>query len=133
MALSRRSSNRFQNAIWPGFVDAMTGILLVLMFVLSIFMVIQFTLRETITGQESELDLLAGEMAALATTLGLERDRTATLSADLDAASAQAAQQANQIASLIAQRAAQDQALAQAQNQITGFEAQIAGLLADQR
>ena len=61
MALSRRSSNRFQNAIWPGFVDAMTGLLLVLMFVLTIFMVIQFVLRETITGQESELDLLTEE------------------------------------------------------------------------
>ncbi|WP_019955516.1 peptidoglycan -binding protein [Yoonia vestfoldensis] len=133
MALSRRSSNRFQNAIWPGFVDAMTGILLVLMFVLSIFMVIQFTLRETITGQESELDVLSGEMAALAATLGLERERTATLSADLDAANAQAARQAGQIASLIVERDAQDQALAQAQNQITGFEAQVAGLLADQR
>ena len=102
MALSRRSSNRFQNAIWPGFVDAMTGILLVLMFVLSIFMVIQFALRETITGQESELDSLSREMAALSATLGLERDRTAAL---------------------IAERAAQDRALEEAQSQISGFEA----------
>jgi chemotaxis protein MotB len=112
MALSRRSSNRFQYAIWPGFVDAMTGILLVLMFVLSIFMVIQFALRETISGQESELDTLSAEMSALAATLGLERDRTAAL---------------------IAERAAQEQALADAQDQITGFEAQVAGLLADRR
>ncbi|MFN3663600.1 peptidoglycan -binding protein [Yoonia sp.] len=112
MALSRRSSNRFQNAIWPGFVDAMTGILLVLMFVLSIFMVIQFALRDTILGQESELDTLSSEMAALAATLGLAEDRTAAL---------------------IAERDAQDQALAEAQDEITGFEAQVAGLLADQR
>ena len=112
MALSRRSSNRFQNAIWPGFVDAMTGILLVLMFVLSIFMVLQFALRDTILDQETELDTLANEMAALAATLGVERDRTAAL---------------------IAERSAQDQALADAQGQITAFEAQVAGLLADQR
>ena len=32
MALSRRSGTRFQGSIWPGFVDAMTGLLLVLMF-----------------------------------------------------------------------------------------------------
>ena len=112
MALSRRSSNRFQNAIWPGFVDAMTGILLVLMFVLSIFMVLQFALRDTIIGQESELDTLSAEMAALAATLGLEQDRTAAL---------------------IAERDAQDQALASARDQITTFEAQVAGLLADQQ
>ena len=131
MALSRRTSNRFQNAIWPGFVDAMTGLLLVLMFVLTIFMVIQFVLRQQITGQESELDLLGSEVAALTATLGLERDRNAALSADLDAANAEARQQANRIASLIAERQAQDQALADAQSRITEFEAQVAGLLSD--
>ncbi len=40
MALSRRTGTRFQASIWPGFVDAMTGLLLVLMFVLTIFMVV---------------------------------------------------------------------------------------------
>ena len=39
MALSRRTGQRFQASIWPGFVDAMTGLLLVLMFVLTIFMI----------------------------------------------------------------------------------------------
>ena len=131
MALSRRSSNRFQNAIWPGFVDAMTGLLLVLMFVLTIFMVIQFVLRQQITGQENELDVLSGEVAALAATLGLEQDRSASLSSDLDAANAEAALQSGRIAALIAEREAQDQVLAQAQNDITQFEAQVAGLLSE--
>ncbi|WP_108814001.1 peptidoglycan -binding protein [Loktanella sp. Alg231-35] len=131
MALSRRSSNRFQNAIWPGFVDAMTGLLLVLMFVLTIFMVIQFVLRQQITGQESELDALSNEVAALAATLGLEQDRSASLNADLDAANAEATRQAGRIAALIAERETQDQALAAAQSEITQFEAQVAGLLSD--
>ena len=61
MALSRRTGQRFQASIWPGFVDAMTGLLLVLMFVLTIFMVVQFVLRETITGQESELNTLSAD------------------------------------------------------------------------
>ena len=124
MALSRRSSNRFQNAIWPGFVDAMTGLLLVLMFVLTIFMVIQFVLRQQITGQESELDALSGEVAALTATLGLEQARSAELSSDLDAAN-------SSIAALIVERTAQDQALAQARSEITQFEAQVAGLLSE--
>jgi len=131
MALSRRSSNRFQNAIWPGFVDAMTGLLLVLMFVLTIFMVIQFVLRQQITGQESELNALSAEVAALTSTLGLERDRSAALSDDLASANNEAEQQASRIAALIAEREAQDQALAQAQSEITQFEAQVAGLLDD--
>ena len=80
MALSRRTGARFQASIWPGFVDAMTGLLLVLMFVLTIFMAVQFALRETITGQASKLDELSAEVDALAQALGLERDRNATLS-----------------------------------------------------
>jgi chemotaxis protein MotB len=131
MALSRRSSNRFQNAIWPGFVDAMTGLLLVLMFVLTIFMVIQFVLRQQITGQENELDVLGSEVAALTATLGLSQTRAAELAANLDTANDEAAQQANRIASLIAERAVQDQALAEAQSNITEFEAQVAGLLSE--
>ena len=131
MALSRRSSNRFQNAIWPGFVDAMTGLLLVLMFVLTIFMVIQFVLRQQITGQETELDALSNEVAALTATLGLERNTNATLTSDLEAANTEATRQAGRIAALIAERDAQDQALAQAQSEITEFEAQVAGLLSE--
>ena len=124
MALSRRSSNRFQNAIWPGFVDAMTGLLLVLMFVLTIFMVIQFVLRETITGQASELDALSVEVASLVATLGLTQDQNVNLTAETD-------RQAGRIASLIAEREAQDLSLSQAQTQITEFEAQVAGLLTE--
>ena len=83
MALSRRTSHRFQASIWPGFVDAMTGLLLVLMFVLTIFMVVQFVLRETITGQENELNLLSAEIAAIAEALGLEQEKVSALKGEV--------------------------------------------------
>ena len=73
MPLSRRSVNRMAGSIWPGFVDAMTALLLVLMFVLTIFMVVQHVLRETITGQRSELTELTAEIDALARALGAEQ------------------------------------------------------------
>ena len=63
MALSRRSGARFNTSIWPGFVDAMTALLLVLMFVLSIFMIIQFVLRDLVTGKDAELDNLTAQLA----------------------------------------------------------------------
>ena len=131
MALARRSSQRFNTAIWPGFVDAMTGLLLVLMFVLTIFMVIQFVLRETITGQESELDALSSEIAVLANTLGLAEAANADLTANLDTANEEAAAQTALIATLTAERDQTAAALRDAQTAITGFEAQVAGLLAD--
>lgn len=39
MALARRSTQRISASIWPGFVDAVTALVLVLFFVLSIFMI----------------------------------------------------------------------------------------------
>ena len=131
MALSRRTGQRFQANIWPGFVDAMTGLLLVLMFVLTIFMVVQFVLRETITGQESEMNQLNAEIAKLAQALGLEQRKTSGLEArvgelgvTLEAARTRAGEQAALIATLRAQTQAQDEALSAA-------EAQVASLLAE--
>ena len=137
MALSRRTGTRFQGSIWPGFVDAMTGLLLVLMFVLTIFMVVQYVLTERITGQESELDQLSGEVAALARALGVEERSNAQLEARLGALNAtlndaqeQVNQQAALIASLTSERDSQSTALKAAQTRITGFEAQVAALIA---
>ena len=140
MALSRRTGQRFQGSIWPGFVDAMTGLLLVLMFVLTIFMVIQFVLRETISGQEIELNTLSAEIAAIAEALGLEQERVksletelGTLSSNLSNAETQVAAQSALIAQLTAERDQTANALADANSKITAFEAQVAGLLASQQ
>ncbi|MDQ2092020.1 peptidoglycan -binding protein [Marimonas arenosa] len=132
MSLSRRTGQRFQSSIWPGFVDAMTGLLLVLMFVLTIFMVVQFVLRETISGQESELDELSSEIARLAQALGLEQRRSSDLqtrvgelTTTIETARDEADRQAAMIASLTAERDAQA-------GRIASFEDQVAGLLAAQ-
>ncbi|MGY9037245.1 MAG: peptidoglycan -binding protein [Rhodobacterales bacterium] len=136
MALSRRTGSRFQGSIWPGFVDAMTGLLLVLMFVLTIFMVLQAVQTQRINGQESELNSLSGEVAALAQALGMERQNTADLetqlgsiTTSLTAARDKAAEQAAMIASLSATRDAQAVQLNAAEAKITGFETQVANLL----
>ncbi len=118
MALSRRTGQRFSGSVWPGFVDAMTGLLMVLTFVLTIFMVVQFVLRETISGQEDELTALSDEIAALAGALGLEERENSRLQARLGNLNATL----NQV----------EDDLAQAQTRITDFEAQVAALLADQ-
>ncbi len=138
MALSRRTGQRFQASIWPGFVDAMTGLLLVLMFVLTIFMVVQFVLRETISGQESKLDALSAEVAALAQALGLEQDRSqalqtqvGTLRATITSAEELANEQSALIATLTRQRDDTAVALAAARTEITSFEAQVAALIAE--
>lgn len=132
MALNRRSGQRFEANIWPGFVDAMTALLLVLVFVLSIFMIVQFMLRETISSQGSELDNLNLEVASLVDALGLERDRTESLTTqadDLNAVIDQQADEALRQSALIAQLQVETQEQA---GRIGSFEEQVAGLLATQ-
>lgn len=130
MALSRRSSGRLAANIWPGFVDAMTALLLVLMFVLSIFMIIQFALRETITGQETELDDLSGQIAGLTQALGIERQRNAEIAnqlgqtdSQLDDAKAEILLKSALIETMTAEQL-------DAQAKIASFEEQMASLIA---
>ncbi len=150
MALSRRTGARFQASIWPGFVDAMTGLLLVLMFVLTIFMVMQFVLQETIKGQGMQLDELnldivqkndqlqdlAGQISALGNALGLERataanlrDQVAGLDSSLAAAKADGRSQLALISTLTGQRDARIAELNSANSRINDFETKVASLL----
>ncbi len=86
MALARRSTRNVSGTIWPGFVDAMTALLLVLMFVLTIFMVVQYVLREQISGQATELDALSLQVSDLADALS---KFNANFLSDLPAAAAE--------------------------------------------
>ena len=154
MALSRRTGVRFQASIWPGFVDAMTGLLLVLMFVLTIFMVMQFVLQETIKGQGTELqelniditqkndqlDDLSGQIIALGEALGLERasaedlrKQVAVLDASLVESQATGRSRLALISSLTVERDARISDLTAANTRITDFEMKVSRLLALQQ
>ena len=71
-SLSRR--RRQEDApYWPGFVDAMAQLLLVITFLLSIFMTAQFLLARQISGQDSALGQLRSQIAELTQLLALEK------------------------------------------------------------
>ena len=131
MALSRRAANRFQASIWPGFVDAMTGLLLVLMFVLTIFAIVQFVLTETITGQDAEISEISDEMSKLADALGLERaenlnlsNRVGELVATLGRSRDELAAQTALVDALRIKTAEQEESLRGATARIAGLEAE---------
>lgn len=135
MALSRH--RRDSSMIWPGFVDAVTTLLMVLMFVLTIFTVMQSVLRDTITTQDTELTALNEQVAALSEALGLEQRKVEGLQAEvgqlqgtLSAALAEGERRATVIAGLEADLAAKEGELTTAQSRISDFEAQVAALLA---
>ncbi|WP_062562227.1 peptidoglycan -binding protein [Paracoccus aminovorans] len=92
MGLSRGGGNRFSATIWPGFVDAMTALLMVMMFVLTIFLLVQSVLRDQITTQDSELDQLGAQLAQLTAALSTSQSRAEGLDRDLGATRGQLAE-----------------------------------------
>ncbi|MDP6574704.1 MAG: peptidoglycan -binding protein [Rhodospirillales bacterium] len=68
IARSQRSTN-----IWPGFVDALATLLLVLVFLIMVFVLAQFFLSEAISGRDSALQKLDNQVSELAELLALER------------------------------------------------------------
>lgn len=85
-----RRRNRSESNIWPGFVDALSTLLLVMMFVLSIFVVAQFYLgdrlqsvKRELSDKDSELARLIAQIDALNDELGLARKRNDDLNANI--------------------------------------------------
>jgi chemotaxis protein MotB len=78
-----RRSGRSVN-VWPGYVDALAALLMVVIFVLLIFTLVQFLLRQVVSAQETELDDLHEQMGTLIQQLGLERERTNALGGEVD-------------------------------------------------
>jgi chemotaxis protein MotB len=83
-------ARRAQRAIdyWPGFVDALTTMLLVITFLLSVFMLAQFFLAREVTGKDSVLNKLNRQIAELTAQLALEQTNKADSDNQLAALSA---------------------------------------------
>src|SRR6185295_7706293 len=60
--------------IWPGFVDALSSLILVMVFVLLLFAIGQFVLSQTLAGKNQALAQLDAQIAQLAKTLSLAQD-----------------------------------------------------------
>ena len=87
-ALGRGGSRRSIN-IWPGFVDGLATLLLVVIFVLMVFMVAQFFLSVAITGKDEALTRLESEINELAELLALERGANTELRLNVQQLSAE--------------------------------------------
>ena len=68
---------------WPGFVDALASLLMVLVFVLMVFVLIQANLAYRLSGKDESLLKIQNELSMLGELLSLEREASADLSTDL--------------------------------------------------
>ena len=145
MALRRAATgHRFSTNIWPGFVDALATLLMVLVFVLTIFTVMQSVLRDQITdqgdtiteqdrvisSQERRLEQLGQQVAALGQALTVSESREDALQGQLAEAEAEARDRAARITRMSTQLENAQGELAQARSRLTDFEAEVAALMA---
>ncbi len=71
LARARRSKSSFN--YWPGFVDALSTLVLSIVFLLSVFLVVQFFLSQEVTGKDKALEELNAKIAQLNDLLSVEK------------------------------------------------------------
>jgi chemotaxis protein MotB len=104
MAIAPRNSRRSSIDIWPGFVDALAQLLMVIIFILLVFTAGQFYLSEALSGRDQALRQLQQQVDELGNLLALERRagedlkvRAADLSAQLESSLAERDQLAGKL------------------------------------
>src|SRR6185437_1432090 len=93
MALARTRRGDSGMNYWPGFVDALSTLILGIIFLLTVFVVVQFYLQQEVAGKDTALQQLNAQIAQLTQLLSLEKgdksnlqDQLAQLRASLAAA-----------------------------------------------
>ncbi|MDD9913472.1 MAG: peptidoglycan -binding protein [Rhodospirillaceae bacterium] len=106
LAQARRARSTMN--IWPGFVDALATLLMVIIFLLMIFVVAQFYLNDALIGRDKALDKLNQQVLELAELLSLERrasrdlrNNVAQISAELQSSLAERDNLSSQLNALL--------------------------------
>jgi chemotaxis protein MotB len=114
MPLHPRRGNSAAINVWPGWVDALSSLLMVVIFVLLIFTVSQFFLQNALVGRDQQLDQLTAEINRLTSELNLEHSKSESLQLALDRLTSQLAtteQEREALRSALAQRSVENDAL----------------------
>ena len=81
--LQNRIRKKQLDYTWPGFVDALSSLLMVIIFVLMIFVISQFFISQKMSGQDEALIKLKKNLTELSDLLSLERGTTSELTSQL--------------------------------------------------
>jgi chemotaxis protein MotB len=85
MAYGRSRRSGTQEHFWPGYVDVLSTLLLVVTFLLSVFMVAQFYVSQEATGKENALKRLTRQIAEMTNLLSLEKGKAKSAEDELAA------------------------------------------------
>src|SRR5216683_2091382 len=130
MALANRRSRRPSIDIWPGFVDALAQLLMVIIFILLVFTAGQFFLADALTGRDKALQELQQQVNALSDLLAFERTANTDLRANAASLAAQLKAKESERGTLAARAEEAEKALAGEQQTSTAARAQVEQLTA---
>src|SRR6516165_4838198 len=88
MALARIRRGESGMNYWPGFVDALSTLILSIIFLLSVFVVVQFYLQQEVQGKDTALQQLSAQIAQLGELLSMEKAGRTNLEKQLGAVQA---------------------------------------------
>ena len=83
MALARTRRGETGMNYWPGFVDALSTLILGIIFLLTVFVVVQFYLQQEVAGKDTALQQLNAQIAQLTSILSMEKTGKADLESQL--------------------------------------------------
>lgn len=130
MALGRRTRRSVD--IWPGFVDALATVLMVMLFVLMVFVLAQFFLGNALSGSEQANSRLSQELTALADQLAMTKtansdllDELTLAKSDVETATTEKATLDQQVAALRDELSRIADALSVSEKQVSDQKLQI--------
>ena len=85
MALARARRGRYQANYWPGFVDMLSTLLLVVTFLMSLFMLTNYFVSQAASGKDTMLSRLNRQLSELTELLALERSKKELVEDNLQA------------------------------------------------
>ena len=83
MALARARRSESGMNYWPGFVDALSTLILGIIFLLTVFVVVQFYLQQEVAGKDTALNRLNAQIAQLTELLSMEKSGKADVEEQL--------------------------------------------------
>jgi len=75
MALARARRRQYASNYWPGFVDMLSTLLLVVIFLMALFMVTNYIITQAASGKDTMLSRLNRQLSELTELLALERSK----------------------------------------------------------
>lgn len=116
---SRRSGD--YGEFWPGYVDMLSTLLLVVTFLMSIFMLAQYFAAKEASGKDSALQRLTRQISELTSLLSLEKSKAKSAEDELDALQATLAQLKSENASLAGTGLGADERAKEAEGRIAAL------------